>query len=187
MKGFATINQKEILGINRLTNEYYDYFSMFDVKALTSDGEFLILTFENTTFEIRYDLHLQRIEYVMYDGDVYCIVNNRDRVLSESSQDLIIDDVLIREQYVEISGNNEAYRFHYDFDVKRTLDSIHEGGIVTGTYYEYKIENLRITKIEREVNSDETIMVNFYLTTAQKVLILETINNVLYNHYNEIN
>ena len=187
MKGFETINQTEILGLNRLTQEYYEYFTMFDVESLLNDGEFITLTFENSTLRIRYDLHLQRLEYVMEDKGYTVIHSVRDKVLSESCKELIIDEIDQHHQCVEATGNGENYRFYYDFEIERNLETAHEGGIVTNSYYEYVINNLRLTSVDREKDNGAYGMVNFCLKPEQKNLILESIKNELYDYYNETN
>jgi hypothetical protein len=187
MKGFETINQREFLALERVTKEYYEYFTMFDVESLLNDGEFITLTFENSTLRIRYDLHLQRIEYVMEDKEYIMIHSVRDKVLSESCKELTIDEIDKRHQCVEVTGNGENYRFYYDFEVERNLETAHEGGIVTHSYYEYVINNLRLTSVDREQDNGEYGMVNFCLKPEQKSLLLESIKNELYEYYNEIN
>ena len=167
MKGFETINQTEILGLNRLTQEYYEYFSMFNVKALIHDGEFLILTFDNTTLELRYDLHLKTLEYMIQDGEYIAIHSTRDKILNimlpESAQEFDVCEVDLKMQSVAVcTEGNDPYEFHYDYDVQRNLESDHEGGIVTSTYYHYIIENVRITAVKRESN-EGWINVNFCL------------------------
>lgn len=187
MKGFETINQTEILGLNRLTQEYYEYFSMFNVQALIHDGEFLILTFENTTLEIRYDLHLKAIEYSIQDGEYIAIHSTREKVLPESAQEFDVCELDLKAQTVAVcTESNDPYEFHYEYDVQRTLESHHEGGIVTSNYYHYIIDCVRITAVKRE--SDKGwINVNFYLKPDQKNILLEKITNELYEYYNEIN
>jgi hypothetical protein len=187
MKGFETINQTEILGLNRLTQEYYEYFSMFNVKTLIHDGEFLVLTFENTTLEIRYDLHLKTLEYMIVDGNFVSLHSSRKMVLAESAQEFDVCEVDLKTQSVAVcTESNDPYEFHYDYDVQRNLESDHEGGIVTSTYYHYIIENVRITAVKRESN-EGWINVNFCLKPEQKNILLEKITNELYDYYNEIN
>jgi len=187
MKGFEKINQNEILGLNRLTQEYYEYFSIFNVKALIHDGEYLILTFDNTTLELRYDLHLRAIEYRIQDGEYIAVHSTREKVLPESTEEFDVCEIDLKTQSVAVcTESNDPYEFHYEYAVKRTLESNQEGGIVISRYYHYNIDYVRLTAVKRESN-EGWINVNFYLKPEQKKLLLEKITNELYDYYNEIN
>jgi hypothetical protein len=191
MKGFETINQIEILGLNRLTQEYYEYFSMFNVKSLYHDDEFLILTFKNTTFELRYDLHLQALEYTIQDGEYIAIHSTRDKILNillpESAEEFDVCEIdLVTNKVAVCTESNDPYEFYYEYDVSRTLEDVCEGGVVVARYYQYSIDYVRITAVKRESN-EGWINVNFCLKPQQKKLLLEKITNELYDYYNEIN
>jgi hypothetical protein len=187
MKGFETINQIEFLGLERITKEYYEHFSMLDVKSLITDDEFIKLSFVNSPLEIQYDLRLREIQYQMQDGKFINIYSRRSKVVPECCDDFYIDFFDFSNQFVEVIGDEKIYRFNYDFEVERDLAEVDEGGIVIGSYYEYLIDEVKITSVDREQDNNNFEMVNFILKPDQKKLLLEKIKNQLYNFYNEIN